>query len=282
MPSAWLPLILIGFLAAAALAFSSLFFYTHWGQLGFLLVVELSLLVYLGWARGALVLLVWKARRFRTRTGPRLVFHYDARLEASWDLTVLQQCLEAQVDDLSRRLGLSLGRRVVVFFFVSHKIFRQVVGTEASGLAFMHANIVCLADDADPHRTMRHELAHLFGARLSARAPAFLQEGLATWLESDLWEAPIDALAGVLLRRVEVSLPHLLQGGHCPACYVLAGSLTAFLIRRYGWDRYCVFYRRASRIGFHLALRRVFDLGLDELNRQWRAEVLGREGRAGS
>ena len=46
-------------------------------------------------------------------------------------------------------------------------------------------------------------------------------------------------------------------------CYAMAGEFTGFLIRRFGWVRYRLFYRRADRWKLRSSFRRNFGLSLE-------------------
>jgi hypothetical protein len=198
------------------------------------------------------------------------VLHYEAGLEGRWDLAVLQQRCEAELDDLTERFGFPLRRRLVVFLFANWKDISKVFGPQYVGTALVEANAVVLADHADIRVSLRHELTHLFAARWNRRAPPLLEEGLATWLPGTKWGRPVDWLVGQLLSDSEPVLPDLLRrefffsSRYRSACYILAGSFTGFLIRRFGWDRYRTLYRKAGPVRFAATFKRVCGLTLEE------------------
>jgi hypothetical protein len=249
-------------------------------RLALVLVVESVFLFLAGLACWHLLgSLAWRVWRFRTMTGPRFVLHYAAELEARCDLPVLRQRLEAELDDLTALFGFPL-RRPVVFFLRSHKDLPPLAGAGKHGLAIIPANAVCLAADTDLRVMMRHELAHLFAARWRLLAPGLLFEGLPTWLQGSWGGRPLDREAAALLRNGSVPLSSLvgrrafLTGPRRDACYVLAGSFTGFLVRRFSWDRYRTLYRRAGLVRFAATFQKVLGLSLAEAERLWREEVL--------
>jgi hypothetical protein len=53
------------------------------------------------------------------------------------------------------------------------------------------------------------------------------------------------------------------------SCYLLAGGFTGFLIRRFGWDRYGAFYRRAIGIRFRSRFEKHFGMTLETAWQGW-------------
>jgi hypothetical protein len=280
-PFAWRMVFAIALFAGGLLALSSVLSGTLADRLALVLVVESVFLFLAGLACWHLLgSLVWRVWRFRTLTGPRFVLHYAAELEARCDLPVLRQRLEAELDDLTDLFGFPLRGRPVVFFFSSYKALPPLAGTGKHGLAIIPANAICLAADTNLRVMMRHELAHLFAAHWRLLAPGLLFEGLPTWLQGTWGGRPLDGKAAALLRNGGVPLSSLLgrqpflKGPRRSTCYVLAGSFTGFLVRRFGWDRYRTLYRKAGLVRFAATFRKVLGLSLAEAERQWRDEVL--------
>jgi hypothetical protein len=287
-PFAWRLVLAIALLTAGLLFLGGLLFTTRAEQLALLLVAEPPFLACAGALCWQLLgALAWRAWRFRTLAGPRVVLHYAAELEAGWDLALLRQRLEAELDHLTALFGFPLRRRPAVFFFRSHKDLPPLAGAARSGLALIPVNAICLAADTDLRAMMRHELAHLFAARWRRLAPGLLFEGLPTWLQGTWYGRPLDGEAAAVLRSGGVPLSSLLgrrafvTGPHRDACYLLAGSFTGFLVRRFGWDRYRALYRRAGPVRFAVTFRKVLGLSLPEAERQWRDELLAAETPAG-
>ena len=57
------------------------------------------------------------------------------------------------------------------------------------------------------------------------------------------------------------------------ANYALAGSFSGFLIRRFGRQAYCDFYRRATRESFERCVADCFGLTIGEVEARWRIEM---------
>jgi hypothetical protein len=55
-------------------------------------------------------------------------------------------------------------------------------------------------------------------------------------------------------------------------CYALAGTFTGFLVRRFGWDLYRRFYRRANSRTFRSVFQSDFGMSLEEAWRRCRDE----------
>jgi hypothetical protein len=146
-------------------------------------------------------------------------------------------------------------------------------GTVRMGAIFLAANTMNRA-------TLRHELGHLFSLRWNGAAPPIMAEGLSTWLQATDRGRTIDAAACPICLLARPELKKLLDRkyffdeAHQHNCYVLAGSLTSFLIRRHDWDRYRRFNRKTWPRRFGSRFQKVFGLSLMEAERRWLAEVL--------
>jgi hypothetical protein len=239
-------------------------------------------------ASGAVLLLVFRGRtywrlcgeigRFRTVCSQHVTLHYAPTLDGHWDFTVLLQRCKAELDDLTRSFGFRLRRRVVVFLFAACRDIARI-RPRAGGLALPPINAILIGDDGNLREAMRHELGHLFSSRWNLQAPPFLREGLSVWLEGTRMGQPIDVAARPLVANRNLTLARLLNRKfffsepHIHACYVLAGSFTAFLIRRYGWERYRRFYRRCVSPRFRAQFVRCFGVSLEKAEWQWRTEL---------
>jgi hypothetical protein len=280
---AYLALFPLAFNAVLSVFFlSSITSWTLVEQLGFLLVMELCPVLLFCWYWRRLVLFAWRARRFRTRPGSRVVVHYSDVLHERRDFAALQQRCEDELDDLARWFGFSLRRPVAVFLFEEWKDISKIFGEHAAGTAITLANAIVVADDPNLQEMLRHELAHLFSARWSSQAPPLLNEGLSTWLEVGKDGRTVDWITGALLRRVSYQLSDLLKtrffystlASQRSTCYILAGSFTGFLIRHFGWDRYRTLFRKVRPGSFRDVFRKVLGLSLEEAEKQWRDQVL--------
>jgi hypothetical protein len=238
--------------------------------------------IFGSWRYWRLGLFAWRVRRFRTWAGGKVVLHYEAGLETRWDFLVLQQGCEAVMQELTGQFGPPLRRPLVVYLFARWRDISRVFGPGYAGAALSLAHAVVIADDTVLHELLRHEIAHLFSARWNKLAPPLLSEGLSTWLPGTWGGRPVDAVAGQLLDNAIPRLPALVRrrfffsAARRQACYVLAGSFTGFLVRRFGWDSYRRFFRRANGWRFPSAFRRSFGVSLSEAEVQWKQELLAR------
>jgi hypothetical protein len=224
-----------------------------------------------------------QVRRFRTAREGRIVLHYAPDLYAKWNMpTLLQRCQE-ELDRLTDRFGSSLRGRVVVFLFASSKDIAKIFGPHYGGTALSFANAIVIANDTNIQESMRHEFVHLFSARWNALAPPLLSEGLSVWLQETAWGQPIDKVARPFLGNRSLKLPLLMKPGFFfaepqrQACYVLAGSFTGFLIRRYGWQPYRKLFRLGDGIRFRAKFEKCFGVALEKAEWQWRNEVIAME-----
>jgi hypothetical protein len=217
--------------------------------------------------------------RFRTWSKPGIVIHYARELDQLWDWSILAQHCEKEAEDLGRRVGFALRRPIVVYFFAAHTTIGRIFGRHYGGTALHHANAIVIPLDCCWQEMMRHELVHLFSARWTPRTCTLLNEGLATCLQETWGGRPIDLLALPLLGNGALRLPALLDrkfffsDPYRRFCYILAGSFTGFLIRRFGWDTYRRLFCMAVRVRFHVALQRCCGQSLERAEAEWRAEL---------
>lgn len=220
---------------------------------------------------------------FQTHATQRSVLHYATLLADRWNLPLLQQRCESELDDIGRQFGFTLRRRLVVYLFATWRDINAVFGPAYGGTALPLSNALVIPEDCNLQEVIRHELTHLFAARWNTMAPPLLGEGLATWLQSTVGGLPIDTAARPLLRNRSLKLTSLLKRSFFFAepqrhsCYVLAGSFTGFLIRRFGWDSYRSFYRVANARNFRGQFGKLFGLTLEQAERRWRNELLAME-----
>jgi hypothetical protein len=217
--------------------------------------------------------------RFRTVHTRRVTLQYEPILHGSASLAFLQQCCESELDDLTRQFGFRLRRRVTVVLFARHVDLSAIIGREVGGYALVPVSAIFLAADTELAQTLRHELTHFFSARLNASAPLLFTEGLAVWLQSRETNDLIDSAVLPLLRHAGARLSDLLKrkvflsGKSHHDSYLLAGSFTGFLIRRYGWDAFRRFFRRCNALNFRGYFRKCFGVSLEKAEWQWRTEL---------
>lgn len=223
----------------------------------------------------------WRIRRFRTRRALNFVVHYAPECEAHWDFPVLLGRIETDLDRLIRQFGFTLRRRIAVYLVPSCSELRTH-GLAVDGFA-LPPNAIVVAEDTNLQETIPHELTHLFSIHWNIFAPALLNEGLATWMQGGYAGVPIDVAVRQHLRNRTPRLSTLLNdrffysARYRGACYVLAGSFTGFLIRRFGWERFRAFYKRENRFLLGRKFRREFGMTLREAEVRWRSELLALE-----
>jgi hypothetical protein len=215
---------------------------------------------------------------FRTERHGEVVFHYAPSLEGHCDLPALAKQVWAANEDLGEDFGLVLPK-IVVFLLDRPEPIQRVLRRPAFGFAIVQCSAIVISNADNVKEAVRHELAHLFAARWSGTAPPLFGEGLAVWLQGTWYRWHIDDAARQVLRHWRPRLSSLrnrrlfFSGRHCHECYVLAGSFTGFLIRRYGWDAYRRFYRKSDALNFNRYFRKVFGVSFDKAEWQWRTEL---------
>jgi hypothetical protein len=183
------------------------------------------------------------------------------------------------LDDLEQWFGFALRRRVTIFMLESKASVREVSGKPFAGYALTTANAMVVAADAGLGELIRHELAHLFSSRWAQVLRPLFSEGLAVWLQRTWRGVPLDSVALRLLRHRGPQLSDLwsrkffFSESNRSACYILAGSFTGFLIRRFGQDAYRKFYHKSDALNFHAYFRKIFGISFEKAEWRWRTEL---------
>jgi hypothetical protein len=250
---------------------------------GFFLVFLAATLLIFWWYRRLwrfLVRMVWAVRRFHTVRDGRIVLHYAPELHGWYDAPRLLEHLHEELDRLVEPFGHPLRGRVVVFLFACWTDLEGVYGTPCGGFALVEANAIVLAVNTNLRESMRHELAHLFSGQWNKDAPPLLSEGLSMWLQETEWGQPIDTAARRVLGDSNLPLVKLLDRKfffsepHRLSCYLLSGSFTGYLIRRYGWQPYRKLFFASNGLRFRAKFERCFGVSLENAERNWRREQI--------
>jgi hypothetical protein len=222
-------------------------------------------------------------RRFRTVREGSVVLHFAPELADKWHLPILLQRCREELDRLTDWFGFPLRGRAVIFLFEHSRDVGRIFGSAYGGCALPQANAIVIPNDGNIQAMMRHEFAHLFAAYWSEQVPPLLGEGLPVWLQRSEQDQPINAVARHLLADPNFKLALLLQPGFFfaepqrRACYLLAGSFTGFLIRRFGLQRYGALFRQCTAYRFGRKFEKCFGMTLEQAERSWRQALLGAE-----
>jgi hypothetical protein len=166
-----------------------------------------------------------------------------------------------------------------VYLFARCSEIGRIFGPHYGGTVLLDAGAILVAEDNRIEESVRHEFTHLLSAKLNLVAPPLVSEGLSVWLQETTYGWPIDVCAGEVIETCRLSLTQLLKPRvffdreHSQNCYVLAGSFTGFLIRRYGWESYRKFYRRCNGHRFLSKFRLCFGMTLEHAENLWRSEL---------
>jgi hypothetical protein len=256
------------------------------------------------WCHPTLRRFARRTRRFPAASAGRVTLRYAPELHGLVDHAEVLGLAEKTWRELEtafgrstrlrrwRALGLLLSprrRRVNLYLFPSCEAVQEVFGPTYAATALPHLHAVVVPyDERRLRESLRHEMTHLFAAEWNESAPPLLAEGLATWLQGTELGEPIDGVAAaLLLGEGDCGLRPLLDGDVFFERqtgwrnYLLAGSFTGFLIRRFGWDAYERFYRRQwdhRRVAVRFAKH--FGMTLEEAEQRWRSALLqGHEAR---
>jgi hypothetical protein len=233
-----------------------------------------------------------QTRHFRTTAGTRVVLRHPADLPDPAGLLALAEKTLTDLEGTFGRLtlywhGRTIGpllcrSRVHVYVFPGEPAIQEVFGPRYGAIALtgLHA-VVFPQDGMLPDEWLRHEMTHLFADRINPAVPPLFKEGLATCMQATVAGCPIDDFAAVILGEQDLRLRRLLEPRFffgvkedAWSWYVLAGSFSGYLIRRFGWEAYRKFYARLwNHLGLDGRFRKDFGLTLDDAEEAWRAEL---------
>jgi hypothetical protein len=205
----------------------------------------------------------------RVETDRLVMYHDDRVIDPAGDAAAMGVHL-AQLEDV-------LGRR-------QHTRIHWVRG-RALGQHAMCVYSVALGSDASPAGWFdRHEVAHAFMYQMSgpgSEPPMLLLEGWAVAVDGHpeplattalkarrefaAWRGTSDCLRSILGE----DLYHVGTG----YAYDLGGALVDYLLRRYGAGKFVEFYNGVRPGSFDADCERVFGRGVDELEREFWADV---------
>lgn len=225
-------------------------------------------------------------RRFRTLDAEHVRLHYAPDLQERIDWQAQLRIWEEALADLQGWFGRPLKRKVVVFLFARHDVINRLFKFSFGGCALVRADAVIIAADfmqemVNPKELVRHELVHLFAAYCGKEKPCFKDEGLTTWLQGTMDDKPVDfhALAIILGQGCPPALNLLndrLFMRERSDSYVLAGSFTGYLLRRFDKTTYFRYLRLARSKRFTATFLEVFGISVVSAEVEWREQLLAR------
>jgi hypothetical protein len=222
-----------------------------------------------------LLRLAHRVRQFRTLRSDAVILHYSPDLLDWADLPALVRQAEREMARLQEWFGLPLRRRPTIYLFASHSDMAHLLGPGYGGAALIGPTTILIAADNWLTESLRHELAHLFAARWRPGVPPLLEEGLAVYLQRTNAGRPIEDVYPFLFRSVPL-IPPLMERNSFfteldrSANYALAGSFVAFLIRRYGRDRFERLYRSLNAAEFWKSFPKHLGITLQDAEAAWR------------
>ncbi len=220
--------------------------------------------------------LVARAWSFASTSGASVRLHYARELRPEVEQRRVLETCEQDLVEVASLFGFSLRGRLVVYLFASREDVSHICGRNCHGAALMETGAVLISLPEKWPELFRHEVAHLLSRRLGRLEPALKSEGLAVWAAAlgeqsylDQWAVLVHLFEKASLLAMVDDLYFRDLARETP-CYQIAGSFTGYLIRRYGWQAYVQFYRRAGRKNFHKAFERAFGVTFAEAEGCWR------------
>ena len=224
--------------------------------------------------------------RFRKLSCGRLGLWYAPEVAHQIDLAGYLNSCERWAEELTERFGVSLRRRLLIYMFVDSAEIDHIFETSSHGTALTGGDAILVAancGDCTVEQLTRHEVAHLFSYYLSSAGPPFKDEGLAVFLEGSWGKKEVDYHALQILLAEPLypldwlwSEPAIFCGPYEFNAYVIAGSFSAYLIRRFGWDDYRRFFGLAGPENLDRAFTNTFKMTPAAAERDWRSELMRR------
>jgi len=223
--------------------------------------------------RLCLRIVTWRSRKART-----VALFFPASLEQSISAGEVVDTCQRDVDDLVALFQFPPSSKIAIYLFEQERDINSLLGGNTYACAFIPFNAVLVPAGRSFQTMLRHELAHLFSARVGDLAPRLKSEGLAVWIECDGLVPTPDQAALTFLAK-SGGLDSLLEPTlfDCPRtwrqCYDIAGSFTKFLIQRVGWAAYCQFYKAAGQANYGAVFERSFSLSLARAEALWQESL---------
>lgn len=240
-----------------------------------LVMTGLLVLILFGHCR-PYVRLCLHAARCSSLSARGFVLHFRRCLSTKVDRERILELCESECAELGNRFCFVANKKIAIYLFQGEEEVRRVIGQPYPAFAIPQINAALLPLSSGFRNMLRHELTHLFVARLGDQLPMFKSEGIAVWIEhagkvprleeADLqFLKEIEGLSGLLDRAP------FLDPERRHSSYQIASNFTDFLIRRVGWCAYCKFYKDANQQTFLSTFEHAFSLTLNQAEALWLA-----------
>jgi len=181
---------------------------------------------------------------------------------------------ESERTILSRRFGIRAQMPIRIDILRDRAAVGRLYNRSFSAFALAKFGRVVVPLDAFVHEMVRHELVHIFAACWNPHAPSLLNEGLAVWLQRTWGGRRIRDVVGwsfVGYRPVTKLLDEqfFFSPPHRHYCYMISGSFTGFLLRRFGWEKYRQLYQCAQAAAFERQFLKVIGVSLEVAEEEW-------------
>jgi hypothetical protein len=226
------------------------------------------------------------ARGFGRIVGRRHIVYHDPMLDP-FEVKLFHRACGEAIDSLEKtfrhplRAYLLHRARLGVYLFSSDMDVTRARGGRAQGYASFLGFYIAISAESDWPATIRHELTHIFSAWWNPRPIRALEEGIAVWAQRTCQDYPVDTFVLHYFYCAQMALECLL--GPEPKTgdkdwhrfYMVAGSFTGFVIRRFGWESYRGFYRDRSvaRTSFARRFEKHFGASISTVSRDWFKEL---------
>ncbi len=212
-----------------------------------------------------------------TETTACCILHYLSGSAAARDMPTLTVIVEETTAEIRGRLGVSPTAPLEIYF-LSRVIGQGGYAYEELALSYFDRHYA----GSNLRLVLRHEIVHVLDALLlQVYPPALLREGLATYLSGGHYkEEPLPQRASALLQTGRyIPLRTLAEDFYAQqheVGYLEGAALIAYLVDRYGWDRFLHFYTSfesdlSPPEALARALEENFGRGLEETEASFRA-----------
>ncbi len=210
-----------------------------------------------------------------TTTSDCCTLAYITGTEAERDVELLKKLVDAQAANARQSMHTDI-RDPITITFIPRLLGQGGFVSNGIYVTYMDDNFA----GNTTSQVIQHEMVHIVDRSLGGKLmPSMLVEGLAVYLSGGHFkiEALLPRAAALLELGNYIPLKTLAENFYYQQHeigYLEAGALVEYLVGRYGWDEYQLFYRDIEAVGDQIesleaGLKKHFDISLEQLEKDF-------------
>jgi hypothetical protein len=222
----------------------------------------------------------WASAQWEQQTSVCCTFHYVTGTAAERDITTLMETADQAVAYAAGRLGVGMQDEILDVYLIDRVLGHGGFASDVIILSYLDRFYA----GGDWPLVFRHEGTHVLDQTFAQVRPSLLVEGLAVYVSGGHYrEEPLMARAAALLELNRYIPLQELADSFYPSQheigYLEAGSFVAYLVDRFGWERFKAFYGDIPRTEggqskmIDAALQEHFGLTLEEAEMDWMSRL---------